>query len=854
MLNILSPVSSTERIQDEAFLNLAGTRGRFATLAVLLLIASSAASAEQVNFNRDIRPLLSNKCFQCHGPDVETREADLRLDTEVGATADLGDYRAVDREKPDESELIHRITSDDPDMRMPPVDSGKELSPDEIKLIKQWIGEGAVWSRHWAYVPPHVVEPPQVHDTDWPLNWVDQFVLAKLEKLNLRPSPPTDRVTLIRRLSFDLTGLPPTPQEVDAFVPSDDPKTYEKLVDRLLDSPRFGERLAIYWLDLVRYADTVGYHGDQDHNIAPYRDYVINAFNDNMPFDQFTIEQLAGDLLPAPTLDQLVATGYNRLLQTTHEGGLQPDEYRAIYAADRVRNVSNVWLGGTLGCAQCHDHKFDPYTSKDFYSMAAFFADIDDNAHFKNGTNNLPTRRDPEIDVLPHDVRDDFAKISQQLTGLQNQIDAIVSEYPELKREEQESRQAAKDSSEDSAPENDAASAACAPPGIVEQHRQLRTDLANLARQRDKLQACARRTMITKSLDEPRITRLLPRGNWLDETGPVMQPAVPEFLGKITSDERATRLDLARWITDAEQGVGLLTARVMANRLWYLAFGNGISESLDDFGGQGKPPVHPELLDNLAVEFVRSGWDIKHMVKLLVMSRAYRQSSLSTPVLDQRDPYNQLIARQSRYRLPAEMVRDNALAVSGLLVIKSEGKSIKPYQPAGYYRHLNFPQRRYKYDSDDRQWQRGVFVHWQRQFLHPMLKALDAPSREECTARRPRSNTPLAALVLLNDPSFVEAARVFAARIMTEAGESFDERLDLAFRYAVSRLPDNRERAVLNAFLEAAQTKYSADTAAAKQLVSSGLAPAADLDLTQHAAWTSVARAILNLSETMSRN
>ena len=350
--------------------------------------------------------------------------------------------------------------------------------------------------------------------------------------------------------------------------------------------------------------------------------------------------------------------------------------------------------------------------------------------------------------------------------------------------------------------------------------------------------------------------RVLPRGNWLDDSGPVVQPAVPEFLGNLGIDERrATRLDLAIWLTDAEQGVGGLTARVMANRFWYMLFGMGIARTLDDFGGQGEPPEHPELLDNLAVEFVESGWDVKHMLKLIVTSRAYRQSSLTTAELRQRDPYNRLYARQSRYRLPAEMVRDTALAVSGLLVEEIGGASVKPYQPTGYYRHLNFPVRRYQAHADARQWRRGLYVHWQRQFLHPMLKALDAPSREECTAERPRSNTPLAALTLLNDPTFVEAARVFAERIVREGGKTDQQRFEFALLQAVSRAPDAAQRDVLAGLLEANRKHYADHPDAAKKLSSAGLAPApSDIDPAELAAWTSVARAVLNMNETISRN
>ncbi len=635
--------------------------------------------------------------------------------------------------------------------------------------------------------------------------------------MGLAPSPESDRVTLLRRVTFDLTGLPPNPAEVDAFLQDHSPTAWERVVDRLLASEAYGERMAAYWLDLVRFADTVGYHGDQDHNISPYRDYVIDAFNDNMPFDRFTREQLAGDLLPGAGIDQKIATGYNRLLQTSHEGGVQPKEYLAIYAADRMRNLSSVWLGGTLGCAQCHDHKFDPYTQKDFYSLAAFFADVDEARHLRKGADTVPTVRPPEIKVLTRRERALLASMEDEIRRLGAKLGDLPAESLAAK--------------------------------------ELRQRKLDVEKQRDVLRKNARLTMITVSI-APRTIRILPRGNWLDDSGPIVQPAVPEFLGSLqVGQRRPNRLDLANWLVDPKDGIGLLTARVMVNRLWYLCFGQGLARVLDDFGGQGEPPSHPELLDRLAHEFVESGWDIKHMMRLLVTSRAYRQSSATGAALRQRDPENRLFARQVTFRLPAEMIRDNALAISGLLVRRLGGPSVKPYQPEGYYRHLNFPKRTYKHHTDERQWRRGVYVHWQRQYLHPMLKVFDAPSREECTAQRPRSNTPLAALVLLNDPSFLEAARVFAERILREGGDTTDSRLDYAFRRAVARTPDAQERKLLAELLACNRKEYAANLSAARELIATGQAPvAAELDTAEWAAWTGIARTILNLGETNTRD
>jgi len=828
---------------------------RLATLALVgfgVVAGRTAEEPEPVDFNRDIRPILSDKCFFCHGPDAHERKADLRLDQPDGATADLGGYAAIVPGEPEKSELVTRITSaDDP---MPPEDSHKELDADQIELLTRWVEEGAPYSEPWAYVPPEEHPAPEVEDEDWPANWVDRFVLAKLEKKGLEPAPDADRVTLIRRLHFDLVGLPPPPARVDEFVNAegDFEAVWADLVDELLDSPHFGERLAIYWLDLVRYADTVGYHGDQDHSISPYRDYVIRAFNRNVPFDRFTREQLAGDLLPDSTKWQKVASGYNRLLQTSHEGGIQQKEYDAIYAADRVRNLSAVWMGATVGCAQCHDHKYDPYTIRDHYELAAFFADVHDRGY--NG-NTLPANRPPEMRFYTAEQEKRLAAIEAEMEKL---LPAETRDrLTELDRRESEIRKALKEgknrkkkqSLREELKELESTVAGLAPAAVREAWKKL-------VAERDRIESGARSTMITVA-EEPRTMRVLPRGNWQDDSGDVVQPEVPDFLPAIENPEgeRADRLDLANWLTDPDSGVGGLTARVFANRFWYLYFGTGISRSLADFGGQGEPPANPELLDNLAVAFLESGWDVKEMVRLLVTSRAYRQSSESSPELRERDPHNQLVARQARHRLPAELVRDNALAVSGLLVDEIGGASVKPYQPAGYYRHLNFPKRTYESHEDERQWRRGLYVHWQRMFLHPMLKAMDAPTREECTAQRPRSNTPNAALVLLNDPTFIEAARAFAARVIEEGGDGFDSRLDRAYRLAVSRQPDEEERRIMQNLFQQTRAEYQSDQASAETLVKTGLSPTPDdVEPVELASWAAVTRALLNLNETITRN
>ncbi|MFK7817786.1 MAG: PSD1 and planctomycete cytochrome C domain-containing protein, partial [Planctomycetaceae bacterium] len=630
---------------------------RIFSLIFLTALPSFTFADDRIpDFNRDVRPLLSDRCISCHGPDANPRESALRLDESESATEDRGGYSVVVPGNADASELMKRITSNEPDSVMPPPHLGKTLTKDQVDILRRWIDSGAEFKPHWAFVKPEPHPTPKPKRTDWPINWIDNFILARLESEGVTPSPDANPSTLIRRLYLDLTGLPPSGAEAAHYVNDPSPANYERTIDRLLATDAHAEHLTAYWLDLVRFADTVGYHGDQDHNITPYRDWVIDAFADNMPFDQFTREQLAGDLLDSPTVDQKIATGYNRLLQTTHEGGLQPKEYLAIYAADRVRNVSVVWMGATVGCAQCHDHKYDPYTAKDFYSLAAFFADVDEAKHFKVGTNSLPTKRPPEITVHSRREREQLAKLESELRSTKKKARSV-----ELKK------------------------------------------------QIESLKKSARRTMITVSA-KPRTMRLLPRGNWLDDSGPIVEPSWPEFqtVDQAMPDEsnqgtsgpnsnvrhgltyagRRTRLDLANWFTDVENGNGLLTARVFANRFWYLMFGRGLSRSLDDFGGQGFAPDHPELLDRLAIAFAKNDWNIRKLIKLIVMSRTYRQSSAWTDELRTNDPTNSLFARQSSFRLPAECVRDSVLAISGLLDRPVGGPGVKPPQPSGYYRHL----------------------------------------------------------------------------------------------------------------------------------------------------------------------
>ncbi len=771
----------------------------------LSTLRAQDAARGGIEFARDIRPILVDKCYSCHGPDETKREGELRVDFESDVFAER-DAATIVRGNPDESELYRRLLSEDEDEQMPPADSGKSVSKQQVALLKKWIAEGAQWQEHWSFEKLAKPKPPTCKDSTgkFAQNEIDHFTLARMQAEKFTPNPAADRVTLIRRLSFDLTGLPPTPADVDAFVNDSSPNAYEKLVDRLLGSEHYGERMAVYWLDLARYADTNGFHGDNPRTMWLYRDYVIDAFNTDMPFDQFTIEQLAGDLMPSAGRRGLIASAYNRLLQTTQEGGAQAKEYYARYAADRVRNTAGTWLGTTMNCVECHNHKFDPFSMKDFYSLAAFFADIDE----------------PAVGGPPHTKL--FTPEQQANLKL---ADAKIAELnSKLKAEKSESGQAA-----------------------------VKKELTKAQAHRKKVHGVGTDLVVTNVRATPRVMRILPRGNWMDDSGPQVQPAIPEYFGKLeTGGKRATRLDLAEWIASPENP---LTPRVLVNRVWTLMFGAGISNDLRDAGTQGALPTHPDLLNWLAADFVEHGWKVKRLVKQIVMSGTYRQSSLVDEQKRERDPYNRFLTRQNRWRLDAEFVRDAALFVSRLLVPQVGGPSVKPYQPAGYWMHLKFPNRIWKHDGNEKQYRRGLYTWWQRTFLHPSLLAFDAPTREECTAQRARSNTPMQALVMLNDPTYVESARKFAERIMLEGGDSVADRASFAMRQATSRTAQDEEVTVLTALYEQQFKEYSADKQAAEKLLAIGLSPRdSSIDVVQLAAWTDVARAVLNLNETITRN
>ena len=1016
---------------------------------------ASATTAGPVQFNRDIRPILSDHCFSCHGPDVQKMKGGLRLDVREAALrpAKSGKKAILPRDAAG-SELVHRLLTDDADELMPPPEAHKPLKPEQKALLQRWIAEGAEYQGHWAYQP---ILRPSVPPGAEGEGGIDRWVRTHWDSVGLKPAPEADRRTLARRLSLDLTGLPATPEMVATFEADTAPGAYERMVDRLMSSPQYGERMAIGWLDVVRFADTIGYHSDTPRNIWPYRDYVIRSFNNNKPFDQFTREQLAGDLFPNPTMEERVASGFNRLLLTTEEGGAQEKDYESRYLTDRVRAVGTVWMGQTIGCAQCHDHKFDPITARDFYSMGAFFADVKEaiigrredgmlvptesqarelarltheaerlKSQFEGPHPKLESAfgrwRQERLEALRSDslwtatapvsadstggatvtIRDDrsvliggkkpdtdstvvrFAALPERVVGVRVEVlpdKSLPSQGPgrsgngnfvltevvaRVVRDGAPARDLAFESawasheqtvSADKNPygkwsaasviDHDARGtfagwailpeagkpsqlrlrlkepltlasgerleielqqkhghghhtlgcfrlgvatdpAAVVPPTVplpnADLAERLKVDpsartpeqsaklwaefkavapeLADLRAQRtaaDKARAdfegTIPRTLVTERSEKPRTVRVLPRGNWLIETGEIMEPAIPAQFrpaSRAVSDRRLNRLDLADWLVSPENP---LTARVVVNRFWRQFFGTGLSKVLDDFGAQGEPPRHPELLDWLAAEFRDSGWDVKHLVRLMVTSRTYRQSSNASRELLARDPENRDLARQGRWRIEAEMVRDSALQVSGLLVPRIGGPSVRPYQPDGYWENLNFPQRGYDASSGGDQYRRGLYTWWQRSYVHPSMLAFDAATREECAAERNRSNIPQQALVLLNDPSYVEAARSFAARILREGSGDDTARLTWAWRQALARAPLDSELSALRRLLETQRTAFAKDPEAAAQFTRTGKAPTpAGLDPVQWAAWTDVARALLNLHETITRS
>ncbi|MDX2266556.1 MAG: PSD1 and planctomycete cytochrome C domain-containing protein [Bryobacter sp.] len=1029
--------------------------------AWLMFAISPLLLGQSVSFNRDIRPIMADTCFRCHGPDAGTRMANLRLDSREAATKPnrRGQIPIVPGD-PDKSLIIERIFHTSEARVMPPPYAHKELSTAQKETIRRWVAEGAKYEGHWAYEP---IRKPSGAS-------IDELVSKRLAREGLEISASADKRTLVRRVSLDLTGLPPSPEDVRAFLDDKSPQAYEKLVDRLLRSPAYAEKMAIHWLDAVRYADSAGFHGDNIFPAWPYRDYVLNSFRDNKPFDQFSREQLAGDLLPNATEEQKIASAFNRLNRVSAEGGLQPKEYLAKYGADRVRTVSTVWMGSTLGCAECHDHKFDPFLAKDFYAMKAFFADIKEtglvpdrgpkawgsklllatpeqrqqlaalenklaeakariekaapepapalvesiqkayaagayawqiqrplSAKSANGA-TLTIYNEEEVDMMPYyggvirgfrakgnglvvasgpvPDRDTYTVTFRPAAGtwkslgleivqdetlpanavarggdrlMLSEVELMAGQKPlrftmatsniadqsyqqppaavidgdpktnwgpitygenknlflalrlreplvtdgkttlrvtlrhdgDIRKGTLGRFRLALNAVEYAWPEGtDVSTDKKRPGGLPEDVLRLaklpsadwkpedrkaftrflawsdpkltplHSELAQAEQAYFGLDASIPRSLYTEATT-PTETRILPRGNFLDDSGAVVEPAIPEVFGKLPTQGRATRLDLANWIVSPQNP---LTPRVFVNRIWRQFFGTGLSRALDDLGSQGEVPTNPELMDWLAAEFA-SDWDMRRLVRNIVLSRTYQQSSQASPEALAKDPDNRLLSRQTRLRVDAEIVHDIALAASGLLAPRFGGAPVKPYQPDGYLTTLNFPKRDYSHSQGPDLYARALYTQWQRTFLHPSLMTFDAPSREECTVNRTTSNTPLQALVLLNDPIYVEAARVFAQNMLAAPVRTLRERIDWAFERALARPATEAEQSILTELYQSNLKRFTQEPLAAQQLLTVGEAPLpAKVRPAELAAATTVTRAILNLHETITRN
>jgi hypothetical protein len=1018
---------------------------------VFVARADAAPKAPAVDYGRHILPILAENCFACHGRDPKARKASLRLDERQVAIA----KKAIVPGKPAESGVIERLTTDDQAHAMPPRKTGKRLKPEQVALIRQWIEQGAPYTTLWSLVPPRKPALPAVKDTAWPRNPIDSFILARLEAEGLRPSTEVDRVRLARRASLDLTGLPPTPEEVAAFIADRSPEAYEKFVDHLLESSRYGEHMARFWLDLARYGDTHGLHLDNYREMWPYREWVIGAFNHNLPFDRFLVEQLAGDLLPAATEDQVIASGFNRCHVSTAEGGSIEEECYVRNVVDRVDTFGAAILGLSVGCCRCHDHKYDPLRTKDYYSLFAFFNSLDESALDGNNAVYPPVVRvtTPELlraeeglrqradairktivaevarvaydetadakapdkadrveyvwidDALPPGVQTgaggfnaawDFVagpanpvhsgKLSIKRSGNGLNQNYFEKASPGLRVGEGDVLFAYVHLDPKKPPkeimlqwftdgwnhraywganlidwgadkttqrlyfgalpaagkwvrlEVEAAKVGIRPGAVItgwaftqfdgtawwdkagiltrtpqagqsfdtlagwlavqqaagggalpkdvqeaiktdpakrtpEQRKRLRDtfvelgwtktraifdplhrQFADIEQERVKLRQTMPTTLVSRELPTPRQAFILKRGEY-ELKGDKVDRQTPVSLPPMPADLPRNRLGLAKWLISPEHP---LTARVAVNRLWQQVFGVGLVRTAEDFGSQGEPPSHPELLDWLAVQFREDGWDVKRMMKRLVTSAAYRQSSRVTPDRLAKDPNNRLLSRGPRFRLDAEMMRDQALFVSGLLVEKVGGPSVKPPQPAGLWEAVGYTASntaRFTPDvGHEKVHRRSMYIFWKRTSPPPMMNALDAPSREACVIRRERTNTPLQALLLLNETQYVEAARALAERTLHEAGTTPEARIVRMFQRVTCRAPDRDELAVLLAAYQDHHATYDRDLEGAKHLIEVGeTKPDAKLDPRDLAAWTMIANIILNLDEVLNK-
>jgi len=767
-----------------------------------LLTLSSSTLAGELEFNRDIRPILSENCFHCHGPDEETREAKLRLDTREGALK----KDAIVPGKPDDSEVMYRITTDDEDDLMPPPEHHLELSKKDIAILEQWIKEGAEYQQHWSFEKPKPSGDGKLREI------IDTEIQKYLSKEKLKASPAATRETIIRRLSLDLRGLPPKLTEIDTFIADNSPDAYEKLVDRMLSSPQTAERLALDWLDVARFSDTNGYSIDDHRDMWVWRDWVIHAFMNNKRYDTFLTEQLAGDLIPNATPEQIMATGFLRNSMNTHEGGTIAEEYRVAYIADKIDTVSSAFMGLTMKCAQCHNHKYDPISQKDYYRFYAFFDSATENGKGAKNGNTAP-----------------FIQVTSPLHKISDAHKALTERANHIRKLRNDIKPSSKLSKRF--------------------HKSLGIELKVIEKQ---IKDAGKTSVMIMDSPGKRKTHILIRGEY-NNPGEVVTAGIPEIFGQLPKNQKADRLALARWLTSKDNP---LTARVAVNRYWQLIFGTGLVRTAGDFGSQGEWPSHQALIDTLAVHFQQNGWNIRTLLKEMVMSKTYRQKSNISRRMLEHDPQNRLLARAPRTRLPAELVRDNALAISGQLSPQIGGPSVYPEQPDGLWRQIShfgygaFTAQAYYPDAGDNATRRSMYSFWKRTSPPPSLSIFDAPTRETCTVRRLQTNTPLQALVLLNDPQFLKAAGALATRMINEGGKTTTNRIRYAFRLATSRLPKNAELDILNAAYAREKARFSGDPKATKALIQESGNAGNDTDL---AALTMIASTILNLNETITK-
>ncbi|MDB5350664.1 MAG: Planctomycete cytochrome [Planctomycetota bacterium] len=816
-----------------------------AFLFAVLSEPGSQPDSRPVDFSREVRPILASYCIRCHGPDEKARKGGLRLDDREAAIRTLsGGNRAIVPGKPGDSEILERLTTDDVNSVMPPRKLGKRPSPREVEILEQWIAQGARYTTHWAYAPPVRAPSPAVSDPSWPRNPIDHFVLARLDREKLRPSPAADRHTLLRRAALDLTGLPPSSEEADRFINDAAPDAYERAVDALLKKPSYGERWAAMWLDLARYGDSQGYIHDPPRTIWRWRDWLIQALNDNLPYDRFTTEMLAGDLLPGATPAQVVATGFHRNTTNNTEGGANGEEYRHASVVDRVNTTMQAWMGTSLACAQCHNHKYDPFTQKEYYQIFSVFNSTAD----ANG-------EDPTIEVPRMGQEAAYAGLSAQFARAKQKLDE-ESQWVDSRRGDWEKAvdraRLPKDLADILAVPAEKRTKAQAD-ALAAHHRSTHPDWsgrdADVRRLRAELDGVSTTTLVMKEI-APRPTAVAIRGEYQSRGEPVT-PGVPAALHPAPSGVKLDRLGLAKWIVDPSNP---LTARVAVNRLWQEIFGVGLVETSEEFGTQGEPPSHPELLDWLATEYVRLGWDTKQLLKVIVTSAAYRQSSVVGDASYQVDPMNRLLARGPRSRLSAEALRDQALFVSGLLSAKPFGPPVHPYQPLNGLAAAFGPSTDWETSKGEDAHRRALYTRWRRNLPYPSMIAFDVPERAVCSMRRIRTNTPIQALVTLNDPVFIEAAQALARRILTEGGATLESRAAFGVRLVLSRPASEAETHRLAALFQASRSSLAADPARASALATRPLGPVpAGMDVLDAAAWTVVGNVLLNLDETLAK-